>query len=204
MNKHKILSLFITLLALGACSILPSDKPKDLATYDLGIFRPGDQPTKLAAQLLIPDVEAPQWLEGPGIYYRLGYQNPARLQPYANSRWVAAPASLITMRLRQRFAQATSKGATPSGDISRTDYVLRVQVEEFSQIFDTPTSSSAIVRMTASLIGGKDKALVAQKSFNITRKAETADAAGGVRALSEGTEEAISEILDWAGKAVKQ
>lgn len=203
MNKTKIWSLFAILFALGACSILPSDKPKDLATYDLGLFRPPAKVTALATQVLIPDVEAPQWLEGSGIYYRLGYQNPARLEPYANSRWIASPASLITMRLRQRFAHASSKGATTPDDVSRADYVLRVQVEEFSQIFETPTSSSAIVRMTANLIGAKDRVLVAQKSFNISRKAETPDAPGGVRALSEGTEDAISEILEWAGKTVK-
>lgn len=200
MNKSLMV---IAAILLSGCSILPSDKPKDIATYDLGIFSPPTSQTTLASHILVPAVEAPQWLEGPGIYYRLGYQNSARLQPYANSRWVAAPASLITLRLRQRFAHASSKGATTPDDISRADYVLRVQVEEFSQVFDTPTGSTAIVRMTANLIGAKDRLLVAQKSFSVNRAATTADAAGGVRALSEAVDETINQILEWSSKTAK-
>lgn len=200
MNKYFIV---MTVILLSGCSILPSDKPRDLATYDLGIFLPSASQTALASHILVPDVEAPQWLEGPGIYYRLAYQNSARLQPYANSRWVASPASLITLRLHQRFAHASSKGATTPDDMSRADYVLRVQVEEFSQVFDTPTTSTAIVRMTANLIGTKDRLLVAQKSFSVNRPATTPDAAGGVRALSEAIDETINQILEWSSNTAK-
>src|SRR5215831_14854631 len=81
--------------ALTACSFAP--KTEQPAIYDLGApasrapANPG-----IAAVLYLPEATAPAWLNGPGIVYRLGFENPPRAQPYALSRWSEAPAALLT------------------------------------------------------------------------------------------------------------
>ena len=84
---------------------------------------------------------APAWLNGPGILYRLNYENPPRPQPYALSRWSGSPAALLTERLRNRFAAAATKGIVTGSDGVRADYLLRVELEDFSQSFDAPNAS---------------------------------------------------------------
>jgi len=66
------------------------------------------------------------------LRYRLAYHDAARLQTYASSRWAADPASLLTLRLRQSL-DYTAHG--------KPQYQLRVALEEFSQVFDSPENS---------------------------------------------------------------
>jgi cholesterol transport system auxiliary component len=77
--------------------------------------------------------------------------------------------------------------------------ILRVELEEFSQVFASPTDSQGVLRLRCTLLqntaGGER--LVAQRSFNVQRPAPTADAAGGVRALGAATDAAAQEIAAW-------
>jgi cholesterol transport system auxiliary component len=76
---------------------------------------------------------------------------------------------------------------------------LRVELQEFSQLFDTAQNSSGLVRMRATLIEVKDGAdrLVAQQVFIVQRPAASPDAPGGVRALLAATDAAVEEIGAW-------
>ena len=82
---------------------------------------------------------------------------------------------------------------------SAVPLTLRVELQEFSQIFDTAETSSGLVRLRATLVeakGGADR-LVAQKVFVVQRPAVSADAPGGVRALKAATDAAVDEIGAW-------
>lgn len=188
----------VTLLcgALAACSLAP--KTEQPATYDLGAPR-SEPPAKpgIAAVLYLPEATAPAWLNGPGIVYRLNYENPPRPQPYALSRWSASPASLLTERLRSRFAAAAAKGIVTGSDGVRADYLLRVELEDFSQSFDAPGSSRAALQARVSLVSLGTRALVAQRAFAVERAAPTPDAAGAVTALSAASEEFVEAVLKW-------
>src|SRR5689334_19050833 len=133
---------------LSACSLGPPQREPS-ASYDLGPARAAAAPGQaIAATLLLPDVSAPGWLDGNGIVYRLNYENAARPQAYAGSRWVAPPAALLTQRLRSRFAQR-ARGVVTGADGVRADYVLRVDLEDFSQVFSTQASSQVALRARA-------------------------------------------------------
>jgi cholesterol transport system auxiliary component len=77
--------------------------------------------------------------------------------------------------------------------------VLRVQLEEFSHVFDSPTESRGVLRLRCTLLentaGGER--LVAQRSFLLQRPSPSADPAGGVRALTAAADAAALDIAAW-------
>jgi cholesterol transport system auxiliary component len=191
-------------LALAGCKALPS-KPTQQTMYDFGPAAPYEG--TVSAQrpaLLLPDVETTGILETPALLYRLGYENPHQLMPYAFARWSAPPGQLLRQRLRDvlgrdRPVLDSAGGAALARRGGSPPPVLRVELEEFSQLFDGPTDSKGVLRLRCTLLentaGGER--LVAQRSFDVQRPAPTADAAGGVRALSAASEAAAQEIAAW-------
>lgn len=193
--------------ALAGCQALP-DKPGQPTLYDFGPVAgtggAGDGTAPAGPPLLLPNVETSGVLETPALLYRLGYVDAHRLQPYAYARWSAPPADLMRQRLRDVLGRerpvldsASSSALTRRGGASPP--VLRVELEEFSQFFDSQSSSRGIVRLRCTLLestsGGER--LVAQRSFVVERPAPSADAAGGVRALAEAADAAAQDVAAW-------
>lgn len=193
---NKTCGFLLCLPLLAGCAIAPQVKAP-AAAYDFGLARPAakDNPARIRAVLLVPDMAAPSWLDTPGILYRLAYHDPARPQAYANSRWIAPPAALLTLRLRSRIANAG--GIVTAADGARAHYLLRTELEEFSQVFDSMEKSRAVVRLRASLLSQSGQALFAQRSFAAERAAPTPDAQGAVRSLTGTSDEIIDALLDW-------
>ena len=73
---------------------------------------------------------------------------------------------------------------------------LRVELVDFSQVFDRPDASRAVVRLRASVFVARG--LVDQRVVQVDVPARSADAAGGVAALTQASDRAIGELLDWA------
>lgn len=198
-RSGKIAGLALALACAG-CSFTPAPAPP-VARFDFGPVPPGNPTQILRHPLVIYDVSAPAWLDSPSIYYRLAYQDAARPQAYADSRWVASPAELIATRLRGRLAPSGKGGIVHPADGARASYALRVELNEFTQVFDAPGRSRAVVRLRASVLGSR--ALIAQKSFSVERPASTPDAEGGVRALIGASDEAVDQLVAWAVASLK-
>ncbi len=183
----------LTLALLSGCATALKDQPV-LATYDFGLPRQTttDNTVRIKKRLEVNSVTAPSWLDSPAILYRLAYQDAARLQPYADSRWAAPPAALLTLRLRQALA-----AAGPPANGKARQYEVRVALEEFSQVFDTPESSRVLLRASAKLVNADDRNTLAERTFAIERKARTADAQGAAGALARASDEFITELVNW-------
>jgi cholesterol transport system auxiliary component len=190
-------------LALAGCKALP-DKPVRQTMYDFGPSTTAETAATSRGALVLPEVEVTGILETPALLYRLGYEDAHQLRPYAYARWSAPPGQLLRQRLRDVLgrdravldaaaaAALSRRGGTPPP-------VLRVELEEFSQLFDSPGESKGVVRVRCTLLentGGGER-LVAQRSFNVQRPAPSADAPGGVRALTAATEAAAQDIASW-------
>jgi cholesterol transport system auxiliary component len=189
-------------LTLGGCGGLsPSSSSSEVTQYDFGPMPPRNAPG-LGHSLLVYDVNAPAWLDSPFIYYRLAYQDAARPQAYADSRWISSPAELIGGRVRGRLAASEKGGIVHPADGTRASYALRVELDEFTQVFDAPGKSRAVVRLRASVLG--KNALLAQKSFSVERAAATPDAEGGVRALIAASDEALDQLVAWTVASLKE
>jgi cholesterol transport system auxiliary component len=185
--------------ALAACAGNSSPPPVE---YDFGIGGATlEEPPRLAREITVADASAPAWLDSPALVYRLAYRDAAQPRAYAESRWVAPPAALFTAQLRQRLVATTRSGVLVPDDGVRTAAILRVELQEFSQVFDAPERSRAVVRVRAVLVA--NGRLVAQTSFALDRSAPSPDAAGGARALALAADAAIDRLIGWAADALK-
>lgn len=194
------LALAALALAHAGCSIAPAPGP-DVTSYDFGPA-PEQGPARSSRQaLVVHEISAPAWLDSPFMHYRLAYQDAARPKAYADSRWVMSPAALLSNRLRGQLVASGARGVLQPGDGARTRYALRVELEEFIQVFDAPGKSRGVVQMRALVMDNRD--LVAQRSFRVERTARTPDAEGGVRALIAASEDAIGLLIAWTRQNVR-
>lgn len=192
--------------ALAGCGALP-DKPSRPAMYDFGPGIAAPQPSTRIAPLpplALAEIEAPAALDGSAMYYRLGYADAQQLRPYAQARWSMSPTHLVMAQLRETLGQRRALLVAGEGPaVNRTDAklpdVLRVELEEFSQLFQSPAASTGLIRLRATLVSvtpGGEK-LLAQRSVVVQKPAPSADAAGGAQALAEATRAAADEIAQW-------
>ncbi|MEP7073717.1 MAG: ABC-type transport auxiliary lipoprotein family protein [Nitrosospira sp.] len=197
--------LVLAAMLLAGCAAPRAQTP--IAIYDFGLQRPSTasnvadtsgQP-QLSASLLVA-ATSPAWLDSLAIQYRLAYHNLAQSYAYASSRWAAAPAALLTQRIKRRIADISNDAVVSASDNVRTDYALRLELEEFTQVFDTPDQSRAVVRLRASLIERSTRLLLAQRSFSIEQAASTANAVGAVYALTEASDKLIENLIDWLAR----
>jgi len=132
--------------------------------------------------------------------YRLAYSDAQQLRPYSLARWSMTPAQLLRQRLREQLGQRRAVLNAAQGVVAdKPAMVLHLELDEFSQLFETAQQSSGLVRLRATLgQGGQgSQRLVAQRSFIVQRPAASADAEGGVRALAAATDAVIAEIAQW-------
>ena len=190
-------------VAMAGCAVL--DKPVRQAVYDFG---PGllaaATPVVVASGLpvvTLADVESASALDSPAILYRLGYANAQQLLPYALARWSMAPAQLLRQRLRDTLGQRRTVLSPGDGHVtgSQATMVLRVDLEEFSQLFGAPGQSVGLLRMRATVVQSTaaGERLIGQRLVVVQRPAPSADAQGGVQALAEAADAAVQELEQW-------
>ncbi|MEO6971980.1 MAG: ABC-type transport auxiliary lipoprotein family protein [Rhodoferax sp.] len=188
----------ILVVTLAGCALTEKKVRSDV--YDLGPTALATAPAPAAAPGLPPlalgDVQANQALDSLAVLYRLGYADVQQLRPYAHARWSAPPAQLVRQRLREILSQ---RRTVVNASESTVPLVLRVELEEFSQLFVSPAQSDGVIRLnvTLSKITATGELPVAQRSVRVQRPASGEDAAGGVKALAAATDEAALEIAQW-------
>jgi len=96
------------------------------------------------------------WLDTPAVNYRLAYDDASRLMAYSQSRWAAPAGQLLNLRL---------------------------EVDEFTQVFDSPTQSRGVLQGRMTLFD-KQRKLIFERPFSVEKPAPSPDARGGVVALS--------------------
>ena len=201
--RHLTAVLLLALLT-GCAGIV--DKPVRPTLYDFG---PG-QVTAPATQqitrqpLVLADIDASGALEGSSVLYRLGYADDHQLRPYAQARWSSPPPQLLRQRLREQIGRERivlnpGEGAALARSGGTLPRALRIELEEFSHLFQSPQQSVGLVRLRATLLentAGGEK-LLAQRNVVVQRPAPTADAPGGVRALTAAVDAAADELVQW-------
>jgi cholesterol transport system auxiliary component len=190
------------LAALAGCSHLPGAAPAGVV-YDFGPGTVQLAPTNRMAPLptlALGEVLAPTALDHLPVQYRLAYSDAQQLRPYSQARWSMPPAQLLRLRVRETLGARRSVVNQADGLVlAPGTLALRLELEEFSQLFEQPDSSDGVVRLRATLTQtlAKGEALVAQRSVVVRRPAASADAAGGVRALTAAVDAAVQEIDTW-------
>ncbi|MGZ9711430.1 ABC-type transport auxiliary lipoprotein family protein [Glaciimonas sp. GNP009] len=168
------------------------------ARYDFGPL-PALVSSPTAAMMTLPaislaDVTAPAGLDNTMMMYRLAYANDLQLRPYATSRWTMSPAQLFSQRLKARFGQVGGAVVSVS-DGALNVPVLRIDMDDFSQTFDSASHSVVKVTIRASIFNGR--LLLGQKMFSHSVATPTPDAAGGARAFSVANDALIDDLMEW-------
>ena len=180
--------ILIVLLLLGGCAVGAKNTPP-LTVYDFGLPAARLSATESWPRVAL-EVKSPVWFDSLNIDYRLAYDNPLKQREYADSRWAGAPGVLLAQRLRQQL------GAVSPAANAATACALRIELQEFSQVFDTPGTSRGVLSASVSLVDAKRR-MLAERVLTVDKPAASADASGGVRALVEATAELGQVLSDW-------
>ena len=204
------------LVLLAGCSALPA-APNRPVSYDFGpgltSYAPADRRAPLAP-IALADVEATGLAEGStAVQYRLAYADAQQLRPYTLARWTQPPVQLVQQALRAQLGQRRAvlqdaDAAAQARDTARggkLPAVLRIELEEFSHLFTSPTESTGLLRLRATLVDPTPagETLLGQRVFIVQKPALTADAAGGTRALAEAARQVAMEVDEWVGAGVR-
>lgn len=179
---------------LSACAL--PERPPAPRLYDFGpvtAAAPDAAPAPRPALGL--RVQASPALDSQALLYRLAYADAQQLHAYSQARWSMPPAELVQQRLRAGLGRHYA--LLPAGEAAPR--LLYVELEEFGQLFDTPADSKGVLRLRASVLqgGSGGDQVLAQRSWLVQRPAGSADAPGGVRALTAATDAAVEELAQW-------
>jgi ABC-type uncharacterized transport system auxiliary subunit len=184
----KRLSVALLTLLLSAC-FGGANNSAPLAIYDFGMpsarLAADDAWSKMALE-----IKAPIWIDSLNIQYRLAYEDPLKLRDYAGSRWAGAPAQLLAQRLRQQLGVVSATGNVA------VDCLLRLDLQAFSQVFDTPQQSRGVVHGSVSVLDAKRR-VIATRQLAVEQAAASSDARGGVVALVGASDELARQLAGW-------
>ena len=159
-----------------------------LAVYDLG-FMPSPSVVVESFGPVALEVRAPLWFDSLGIQYRLAYVDSSRLREYGQARWAGPPAQLIQQRLSQQLGlKSVGQG--------KAACVLRIDITEFSQIFDSTELSRGVFQGRAQWLDRSRNVLVELK-FDIQVNSPSADSRGAVSALQGAVEKLEHDLRLW-------
>lgn len=183
------MSGIVAMILMSACA-----KPTaPMTVHDLGPL-PSVSTTAALPAFALGDVTASAFLDNPNMFYRLAYADAQQPRPYATNRWAMPPAQLLEQRIKARFGQAGSPLISVM-DGALNVPLLHCELDEFSQTFDRPDSSSVTATVRVAVFNNRQ--LVSQKNFTQRRTTTTADAAGGARALALASDALIDDIAVW-------
>ncbi|NML33255.1 ABC-type transport auxiliary lipoprotein family protein [Paraburkholderia antibiotica] len=195
---HRLLSSRAALAALLAFGVLAAGCAGTSAVVSDVRYDFGPPPQSAAAAPLpavkVLEVTAPAVLESDRLVYRLSYADAQQTAAYANSHWTMMPAQLLTQRLRNALSE---RGTVLTGADGVAAPVLRVDLTEFEQVFDSQADSHGAIAARATLM--KDGKVIGQRSFVARAPAQSADAAGGARALAIASDDLVAQIGAWLG-----
>jgi cholesterol transport system auxiliary component len=204
--QHTVLQTasVLALCLLTACAT--PQAPVAKAVYDLGLPLAAaarnpvltlGAPTLAAPPatppaVVLADIATGAALDSTAMLYRLNYADVQQLRPYTLARWSMPPAQLLRQRLRDALA---ARGPVLSPSEGSATWRVVVELDEFSQVFDTPATSAAVVQLRATLLRGDQS--VAQQAIGARAMAPSADAAGGARAMATAADNAANQLAAW-------
>lgn len=188
--------LIASALIMSACASPPAIQQLDFGTPVVALTAVNAGPTR-TLQLSLAPIEVPISLDGNAMLYRLAYDNPQALRPYATSNWSMPPAQLLAQQLK---LISTSRGIhlVNQQDGVKNIPQLRLELIEFAQVFASAEQSQATVIFRASLVNKNN--LIAQRMFSGKADAGS-NAQSGARAMHLASQEALQQLLTWVNES---
>lgn len=182
------LILFSSLFLLASCGG-GAKSVSAVASYDLGARPEGNRAANLAYVRNI-EVFSTGWLDSSAMQYRLSYAANQKRQNFAESRWAAPPAELLTHSLRRRLLAGEASGACR----------IRIDLDEFIQSFDSTKESRVVLEARAQLLAPVSGTVIDRRGFSLSRTTATPDAAGGAAAMAEVADAFAGQLHEWLNR----
>lgn len=189
------------LVALGGC--MHATRSEVSRHYDLGPLSTttaaSDHATRRSDEVLrVLRITTPPWLAGTAMHYRLHYGDDHGLAAYANSDWIAPPATLLEPVIEHTLAASGAwRAVIGPGNPATADASLRIRLDDFSQGFSSPGNSAAVIDATATLVDNHGDTVIAQQRFRVDVAAPTPDARGGAAALAAAGTKLSIDLQHW-------
>lgn len=183
---------------LAACSLGPHRVWTNYGLQHHAASTAAATNNRLPVTLKVAAVDAPDWLNTRAMYYRLLYSDSDRIAAYSKSRWLASPPKLIGNALINDLSHAGRWQAVVSPDADASaDYTLHMHLTRFEQDFKSSKRSVGVITARVSLIDNHKDSVVAQKRFRYAVPAPSANAQGGVSALTKASQQLLSAVQGW-------
>lgn len=194
------LSISLMISTLGACVGLYKAK-HNMAVYDFGLpvanvsnsseSNQRENNPQITSKILLDEPVAAESLNHHKIRYRLHYQNPLRVFYYSESRWAATPTELLSNQLSKLV-----NVAKPPANCS-----LKLKIEAFDHVFQTPSASEGFVQLSASIIEKKSIKIISSQLITESVTSLSPNAQGGTAALQQASENALKKAINWGNVA---
>lgn len=177
---------------LAGCGIGRVGAPPSV--FDLGLdTKP--VPTLPARAPIALSLQAVPVLSDTSVIWRVG--DSAAPKAYATYRWASAPSELVRQRITDRLSR---QGAVLADRVNLQMPQLQLSLMQFEQVYaEDGQSSEGRILLQAVLVNGR--AVMDQKRIQVRVPAATQDAAGGVVALRQATDEAADQLAQWLASA---
>ena len=173
--------------AINEYTIYPSASIKSTTVHSSKVLR-------LASTRTIPSLESKNL-----TYLRLNGVSGS----YLYTRWSDTPSLLIERSLHHSLQeQALFSAILSSTSSARADILLESDLHAFYHRFETGEKSKGVIDISYRLIDVDTKLPIASKRFYITKNAPSEDGIGGVKALTEATQELSEQCSQWIKEKV--
>ena len=177
-------SLFISTLA--TCVGINKTK-QNIAVYDFGLSVPSESNQQITSKIILEEPVSTASLNHNKIRYRLNYQNPSRIFFYTESHWSATPSELFSNMLSKMVKVEKNPMACS----------LKLKIESFDQVFQTPSSSEGFVQLSVFLIEKKSQKVISSQLITESVTSTSANAQGGTVALKQASENTLKKVINW-------
>jgi len=132
-------------------------------------------------------------------------QEKSKIFSYSQAHWSESPNHSITMNLLKEIRDSGFfKNVQISKSISRNNWILEINIEDFLQYYSEDLKSSfAKVAINLTLIDSKNNIIIATKTFVSKVDVKTLNADGGVEALSSAFSNILTQNLEWLNEVCK-
>ncbi|MGZ5208787.1 MAG: ABC-type transport auxiliary lipoprotein family protein [Sulfuricurvum sp.] len=198
MMKNVLISVTIALVLAGCSTMTPAINEYTIIPFH-SLQNPLSPPANLSIRLT-PTKSIPS-LASKKLYY---LHDTTHIGSYLYSRWSDTPANMIdhvlisTLQNRHLFA-----ALLPATSTAYADMTLESDLNAFYHRFHNDGSSEGFIDITYRLIDSKSKKTIGSKHFSITSPAVSANAAGGVDALTVATQRLSQESTLWLETILK-
>lgn len=193
MTKMRSAVLILT-LALAGCGIGRVSAPP--AVFDLGLdARP--VPALPAREPIAMMFQSVPGLSDTSVIWRVG--DSAAPKAYATYRWASSPSELMRQRISERLSH---QGAVLNERVSLQMPQLQVYLTQFEQVFAADGQSSQ-GRILLQVVLVENRKVLGQTRIAVQADAPTQDAAGGVAALRQASDDAADQLAQWLATTLK-